>query len=184
MPRLQLETYLQPDDLFERPWNPDEGFFWSVLHTKPRSEKSLARRLCEWEGRFFLPLHQHRTMRRGRMVTSYLPLFPGYLFVFGTEQDRLKALKTKYVVQCIHVMNQAELTTDLSNVCHLMNSGEGITPELKLEPGKPVEIVHGPFRGMEGRVIRRENRLRFLIEVRLLQRGVSVEMESWMLAPT
>jgi hypothetical protein len=46
-----------------------------------------------------------------------------------------------------------------------------------------VEVTAGPLAGMEGKVLRQGNRLRFLIEVRLLQQGVSVEIESWMFLP-
>lgn len=184
MPRLQLETYLLPEDLLQEP-RPALGVHaqWWVMHTKPRGEKALARRLCELERNFFLPLFQNKTIKRGRVQTSFIPLFPGYLFIYGSEEDRLQALKTKLVVQSLEVPDQHQLFQDLHSVHRLMNSGEGITPEAKLAPGKPVEIIHGPLKGMEGRVIRRENRVRFLIEVRLLQRGVSVEMESWMFSP-
>lgn len=185
MPRLQLETHLLPEDLFLHSCEEMAvSSRWWVMHTKPRGEKSLARRLCALERSFFLPLHQHKAIRRGKVCSSYLPLFPGYLFFFGSEDERVQVLKTKMVVQSLEVKDQVQLHQDLQNVYRLMNSGEGLTPEHRLEPGKPVEIIHGPLKGMEGRVIRRENRMRFLIEVRLLQRGVSVEMESWMLTPT
>lgn len=185
MPRLQLETFVQPDDLLLEPGRElKASSHWWVMHTRPRGEKSLARRLCELEMNFFLPLYQHRNLKRGRVQTSYLPLFPGYLFVSGTEEDRILTLKTNLVVQCLHVADQVQLHQDLHNVYRLMNSGDALSPESQLEPGKFVEILHGPLQGMEGRVIRRQNKVRFLVEVRLLQRGVSVEMESWMLSPT
>lgn len=185
MPRLQIETYVQPDDLLLQTGCPvEESSQWWVMHTKARVEKTLARRLCEQNRSFFLPLFQNRMIRRGRVQTSYLPLFPGYLFVYGTEDDRLQTLKTNLVVQCLDVLDQAQLYQDLHNVYRLMESGDALSPESRLEPGRPVEVVHGPLRGMEGHVIRRQNKLRFLVEIRLLQRGVSVEMESWMLSPT
>lgn len=185
MPRLQLETYLLPDDLLLQPRRESTSSArWWVMHTKPRGEKSLARKLCELERSFFLPQYQKKTLKSGRIQTSHLPLFPGYLFIHGTEEDRLLSIKTNLVVQCLEVLDQDQLHTDLHNVYSLMNSGDALTPESQLDPGRPVEIIHGPLRGMEGRIIRRENRLRFLVEVRFLQRGVSVQLESWMMSPT
>jgi transcription termination/antitermination protein NusG len=184
MPRLQFEPSLSAADLFVRPRAevvPDAR--WWVMHTKPRAEKALARRLSSLGRDFFLPLYPSRALRRGRVLTSYMPLFPGYLFIHGNEEHRLDALKTNFVVQCLAVSDQHQLHEDLQNVHRLMSVGQGLTPEERIVPGTSVEIIHGALQGMEGRVIRREKQLRFLVEVRLLQRGVSVELESWMFTP-
>jgi transcription antitermination factor NusG len=184
MPRLQLEQHLSAADLFVRPRA--EAVLssrWWVMHTKPRTEKALARRLNLLGRDFFLPLYPHRTLRGGRVQRSFLPLFPGYLFVHGTDEDRLDALKTNFVVQCLTVVDQRQLHEDLQSVHRLMTDGAGLAPEDRLVPGAAVEIVHGALQGMEGRVIRRDRQPRFVVEVRLLQRGVSVELESWMIAP-
>jgi transcriptional antiterminator RfaH len=183
MPRLQLETYLQPADLFERPRSdavPTQ--FWWAMYTKPRAEKAFVRHFREAGGSFFLPLYPHRSISRGRVQTSYLPLFSGYAFIFGDEADRLRALKTNLIVKTLDVSDQLQLHRDLSNVHRLMQAGTGLSPEDHIEPGMVVEIMQGSLRGMEGRVIRRESRLKFLVEVRLLKRGVSVEIDSWMIS--
>jgi hypothetical protein len=36
---------------------------------------------------------------------------------------------------------------------------------------------------MQGKVLRHDKRLKFLVEVRFLQQGVSVEVDSWMIQP-
>jgi hypothetical protein len=36
---------------------------------------------------------------------------------------------------------------------------------------------------MAGKILRRGKQLRFVVEVQLLQQGVSVELESWMIQP-
>jgi transcriptional antiterminator RfaH len=46
-----------------------------------------------------------------------------------------------------------------------------------------VEIISGPFAGLEGKVLRRGKQLKLFVEVRFLQQGVSVEIESWMIQP-
>lgn len=182
MPRLQLEPYLLSDAIFQRPLaESDPGTSWWVMHTKPRAEKALARRMEELRRGYFLPLYPQKSLKRNRIAVSYLPLFPSYLFVHGNEDDKLQALKTNYVVQCLPVKDQFRLHEDLHNVYRLMQAGEDISPESHLEPGDLVEIKHGSLSGMQGRIIRRENRMRFLVEVRLLQRGVSIEVESWMI---
>jgi transcription antitermination factor NusG len=182
MPRLQSEPCLLTDAcLFG---SEDEAFArhqWWVMHTKPRTEKALARRLHELERHYFLPIQEKRKLLRGRMQTSFLPLFPSYLFIFGTPEDRLLTLKTNMVVQCIEVERQKELLEDLQRVYRIIANGEALTPEDKLEPGDEVQITHGSLKGMTGIVIKRNNKLRLQIDVRMLQRGVSMEIESWMI---
>lgn len=182
MPRLQSEPYLLSDEcLLGSEQDQFANHAWWVMHTKPRTEKALARRMHELQRHYFLPIQEKRTLSRSRMKSSYIPLFPSYLFVFGTPEDRLQAIKTNMVVQCITVTEQDQLRDDLHRVYRLMKTGEALTPEDKLEPGDEVEINHGALRGMTGTVIKRNNKLRLQIEVRLLQRGISMEIETWMI---
>lgn len=182
MPRLQLEPYLSKGSLFADIANSvDASRCWWVFHTKPRAEKSLARKLHERGKDFFLPIHECKSLRRNRVLKSYLPLFPGYIFVHGNDEDRIQSLKTNLVVACLPVIDQVALHNDLSAVHRLIESGEVISPERDLAPGQTVEILHGSLQGMTGRIIRKNNRDMFLVEVRMLQRGVSVQIESWMI---
>jgi transcriptional antiterminator RfaH len=184
MPLLPLEPFLFPENLLENPL-PDgcDQTRWWVLHTRPRAEKSLARRFLGRQLPFFLPLYKRTWRSRGRTLCSHVPLFPGYLFLRGDGGARLTALETNLVARCIPVADQQQLQADLERVYHLMATGEPLTPEERLAAGAPVEIISGPLAGLEGKVIRRGRQLRFLVEVQLLQRGVSVEVESWMIQP-
>jgi transcriptional antiterminator RfaH len=155
MPRLQPEPHLSTADLFVRPRaEADLSCRWWVMHTKPRTEKALARRLYQQQRDFFLPLYPKRASSRGRVMTSFLPIFPGYLFLFGHEDDRVEALKTNLIVQCLTVVDQEQLHEDLSQVHRAMTDGAGLAPEERITPGTEVEITHGPLRGLHGRVLR------------------------------
>jgi transcriptional antiterminator RfaH len=180
MPLLQLEPFVYPDNLLDDlSIRSAEGQWW-VLHTRPRAEKSLVRRLRKLRLAHFLPLY-HREWRSGsRQRSSYLPLFPGYLFLHGDHEARLFALETNLIVRTLEVKDQEQLDADLRRVHQLVESGAPLAPEDRLVPGSPVEIVSGPFAGMEGKVLRRGKKLHFFVEVHLLQQGVSVEMENWM----
>ncbi|MCI0641908.1 MAG: hypothetical protein L0Y72_30575 [Gemmataceae bacterium] len=183
MPILPLEPFLYPHNLFaDTPWEAGEERWW-VLHTRPRAEKSLARRLLTHGNGFFLPLHQRRWLNKARKFESHVPLFPGYVFLHGTQDARLAALATNLVVNVLTVTDQSCLHEDLSRVHHLMVSGAPLTPEQTLMPGAPVEIVAGPFAGLHGKFLRRAGACRLFIEVSFLQCGVSVEIEPWMMQP-
>jgi transcriptional antiterminator RfaH len=181
MPLLELEPFVFPDNLLEDSsfQGEAEGQWW-VLHTRPRAEKSLARRLRKRRVAHFLPLYHREWRAESRLRSSYLPLFPGYLFVYGDYQARLFALETNLVVRTLEVKDQEQLTGDLRRVYKLVESGSPLAPEDRLVPGSPVEIISGPFAGMAGKILRRGKKLHFFVEVHLLQQGVSVEMESWM----
>jgi transcription antitermination factor NusG len=68
-------------------------------------------------------------------------------------------------------------------VYRLVCSGQPLLPEERLQPGTPVELVAGALTGLRGKVIRRGKQLRLVVEVELLQRGVSVEIESQQVQP-
>jgi transcriptional antiterminator RfaH len=184
MPVLPLEPFVYPDDLFTQPRELESASGqWWVLHTRPRAEKTLARHLLQHNISFFLPLFQRERVLRGRVLTSHLPLFPGYVFLFGDEQARLRALMTNTVAQTLTVNDQRQLHTDLTRVYCLMASGSALAPEDRLQPGTWVEITRGPLAGLEGKILRRGKRLKLVIEVHFLQRGASVEIDRWMIEP-
>lgn len=183
MPVLPLEQSVYPDDLLDRGLPSEGPDRWWVLHTRPRAEKSLARRILKRGIAFFLPLYQRPVKHHGRVVHSYNPLFPGYLFLRGTEQSRLHALETNLVARCLAVSDQQQLHSDLARVHQLILVDSTVSPEDQLHPGAQVEIIHGPLVGMEGKILRRGKLLRFFVEVHFLQRGVSVEIDQWMIRP-
>ena len=100
MPVLASEPYIYPDDIMESELGEatdligDEEERWWALHVRPRSEKALSRRLFRDRISFFLPLYVRRRRFQRRQVCSYLPLFPGYLFLRGGETARRFAIET------------------------------------------------------------------------------------------
>jgi transcription antitermination factor NusG len=181
MPLLELEPCIHPENLLELPLADSDLGRWWVLHARPRSEKALARRFSERGMDFYLPLHAREWVNRGRRFNSYLPLFPGYVFLHGNSDDRLSALETNLVAHVIPVDDQEQLHNDLARVHSLLTSGAAVTPEDRLGPGDPVQIIRGPLAGLEGKVIRRGKHLKFIIEVQFLRRAVSAEIEGWMI---
>ncbi|HYT92512.1 MAG TPA: transcription termination/antitermination NusG family protein [Gemmataceae bacterium] len=180
MPLVPLDISLFPSDLLTRPASDAPGTWW-VLHTRPRAEKTLAQKLLARGVSFYLPLHHKEWRSRGRLLTTDVPLFPGYLFLHGDEESRLQALETNVIVNCLTVGDQGRLRDDLVRVHRLIEMGAALTPESRLQPGTPVEIVKGPFLGLRGTVLRCGNKMKFVIEVEFLHQGVSVEVEGWMI---
>lgn len=182
MPVLPAEPDLYPENLFTDAALADQAErVWWVLHSKPRQEKSVARYLHERRVPFYLPLIQKRWRLRKRPMTSYMPLFAGYVFLLGNRDERLQALTTNRIVRTLDVTDQLRLWDDLRQVQRLIASGEPITPEDKLVPGATVEIKTGALAGLKGKILRTATGRRFVVQVDFIQRGASVLLDDYTL---
>jgi len=181
MPLLEAEPRAFPDNLFSDPSSLAADGQWWVLYTRSRMEKALARQLRAKEIPFYMPLYEQTWKTRGRKRTSYLPLFPGYVFLHGGDDARVAALETNLLCATIPVPDQQRLFEDLSRVERVLGGSVPVTPEEALPPGTLVEVAVGSFQGLRGTVIRRGDRTRLVVEVEFLRRGVSIEVEEWAL---
>lgn len=177
MPILELETALWPDGLLERPEEHSTSE-WHVIHARPRSEKSLARRLHRRSLPFYLPLHEQRRVYQRRKVTSHCPLFPGYLFVLSEEDRLIEWWHDREVVNVLRVADQLRIWDELASLRRVLTSGVPVTREERLQPGMRARITAGPLQGLEGQVVAKRNGLKFAIKVASLLQGASVEIDS------
>ena len=185
MPILQAEPNINPtgllDECQDRPER--ENASWWIFYTKSRQEKSLARDLLERDLAFYLPLVQRRLLIRSRPVYSHVPLFTGYVFLKGTNEDRIRALATNRIAQTIPCHDSLRLTADLQSIKRLVESGVPLTVESRLKPNQRVRIRAGALAGLEGMVVKRRNELRLLVWVTMLQQGVSLDIDDCLLEP-
>jgi transcription antitermination factor NusG len=156
---------------------------WWVVHTKSRQEKSVARELLGREIPFYLPQVRKTGLQRGRKTSSYIPLFAGYLFMFGNESDRYSSMKTNRVAQFLPVADEGRFVHELRDIARLIECGSPLTVEARLQAGDRVRIKSGALVGVEGTVIERRRKCRVMVAVNLIQRGVSVEIDDFLLEP-
>ena len=182
MPILGKETDIFPPELLDRSdW--DQGRWW-VLHTLPRREKDLARRLEKCGVSFFSPtIAREQRSPAGRLRTTFALLFPSYVFIYGSEQDRATAVTTNCVANCLHVPNQPQLITDLRQIRQVITAGVDLTPEGQLEAGDVVRVKSGPMLGVIGTVVERRGNKRLLVHINFIQQGASVEIHDIDLEP-
>jgi transcription antitermination factor NusG len=179
MPLLKREPDVFPVDLFDSPG----GAPWIVAHVRSRQEKVLARFLSPVGVAFYAPQREKRARRNGRNFVSYLPLFPGYVFLRAEPEDRARVWRSGVVVRMIDVPDQALLETELAQIHRLQLAGARFAPARPLEAGEPVRVVDGPFEGYLGIVVRDGGASRLLVSVSLLRKTVAVEFEREMVAP-
>ena len=184
MPLLPPEPTRFPESLLTEPPAPPSGpGRWWVVYTKAKAEKSLARHLRGRQVAHYLPLEMNTWRKNGRSFTSFLPLFPGYLFLFGDAAARLAALESNVVSRILDVPEQRRLLNDLRRVDRMLSAEVPIERADLLVPGQPVEIIAGPLSGVQGTLVRHGGQMRLVVEVNFLQQAVSAEVESWMVEP-
>ena len=179
MPLLKRQPDLFPQDLFDLPV---ESHPWWVAHVKSRQEKALARHLQPLGIPYYLPQREQKIRRTGRKFVSYLPLFPGYLFFRGMDDDRHAAHRSDLVAQVIEVVDQPLLDTELGRLRTLQESGLPLASHPYIEPGTAVSINDGPFRGYEGVVLRAKGQLRIVVSISMLRTSFTVELDREALA--
>jgi transcriptional antiterminator RfaH len=185
MPLLSAETNVYPADLFVHDADGlDLESRWSVLYTRPRQEKALARQLLQLHIPFYVPIIARRLRLQYRKMTAHVPLFPGYVFLLATRDQRVMALTTNRIVQTLTVTDQTSLWRDLRQVYRLLASGAPVAPEDRLAPGDKVEIKTGALAGLKGKILRTATGRRFVVEVDFIQRGASILLDDDCLTPT
>jgi len=183
---LELTAMLKPSENPPMLW-PEaksiadfEGNWW-VAHTKSRNEKALAGQLVNRHVPYFLPMHWKASKSRGRTIRSLLPLFPGYLFFCGGDDERLEVLKTNRTANILPVEDQARLVQELLPIETLLKLGKTVIPHEYLKVGQKCRVIAGPLQGTEGIVVATPKETRLVLQVDMLGQAASVEIASDMI---
>ena len=153
-----------------------EGQWW-VVHTRSRNEKALAQDLKSKDISYFLPMSWKVSRKSRRTTRSLLPLFNGYLFFCGKENERIELLKTNRVAHLIEVDNQQKLLDELVQVNQALQSGAPLTPHNYIKEGQKCRVIAGPLMGLEGIVVRSNNATRLVLQIDMLGQAASVEID-------
>lgn len=163
--------------------SPASAGAWWLGHVRPRQEKVLAGELAARDIAYFLPTVHRKSITRGRTRTAEVPLFPGYIFICGSEVDRLTALKTNRLPAIHRVVEGECLRRQLKTLAELIAAGAPLVREARLMAGERVRIKSGPFRGVEGVILRRQGRMELLVAIDFLGQGASMEVEDFNTEP-
>ena len=178
MPILPKEPDIFPDDLLADDRKLDTEGAWWALYTLSRREKELIRRLRTHQICHYCPLIRRKTRSpSGRVRDSFVPLFAGYVFMFGAEEQRYQALTTNCISRTLEISDPSCLLRDLRQIQRLVDSEAPLTPEARIAPGTRVRVRSGPFLGLEGTVLQRRGKQRLMVAIEFLQQGASVLIE-------
>ena len=183
MPILREQPNIYPETLLDDPVAEPSDRRWWVLYTKARQEKAVSRDLLGYEIPFYLPLVKKESVSRGRRRSSFIPLFAGYVFLYGSEEERTRSLTTNRISRVLSVDHPELFLHDLRQFRQLIATDAPLTIESRLVPGDRVRVLHGSFAGLEGTVLKRRGKTRLLVCVNFLQQGASVEVDDFLLEP-
>jgi len=156
---------------------------WWVAHTKARNEKAFAWNLQRMSIPYFLPMREKLTLRRGKKYRSLLPLFSGYVFFNGDEEERYKSLTTNRLSQVIEVVDQAGFLDELSQIQQALARKAQLDPHPYLKTGKRCRVITGALAGMEGILLRKRKQTRLVLQVEILGQAAAVEIDGDLLEP-
>ena len=159
------------------------GGRWFVLHTLSRQEKALAADLLAMDIVHYLPLVSQIRHYGKRKVKKQVPLFPGYLFLRGSHDQAYQADRTGRVARLIEVVDQARLDRELSNLrkATVVAARTEFESYPYLEKGVYVEVRSGPLKGVEGMIEDRSRGGRLILQVEILGKATSLELDGALL---
>ena len=165
-----------------------EAFFqprWYAAYTRANHERRVAGQLLERGVENYLPQYESVRKWKDRSVRLQMPLFPGYVFVQLAMRNRLKVLQVPGVVHLVGFAGRPVAVPDdeFARIRGFLGQGLRAEPHPYLRAGRRVRVINGPLVGMEGTLLRKKNRTRFVLSFEFIMRSVAVEIDEIDLMP-
>ena len=158
----------------------DSEVSWYALWTRSRHEQVVRGQLEQKQIDAFLPTVTRWSRWKDRKKRIDWPLFPGYCFARFDPRERLAVLKCVGVVNIVSLEGEpaAIPEQEIDSIRRLVESDFAYDPCPMIREGMMVEVVHGPLKGVVGRLIRKNDKARLVLSVDLIGQAVSVEVDA------
>jgi transcription antitermination factor NusG len=146
---------------------------WFAIWTRSRHEQVVRDQLERKGVEAFLPTIPKWSRWKDRKKKIDWPLFPGYCFARFDSRERLPILK------CTGVVNIVSFDGEIAPIPDQEIDGikRLVTCPL-IREGMMAEVVHGPLKGVVGRLVRKGSHARLVLAVDLIGQAVSVEVDA------
>jgi len=159
---------------------PAAGRKWYAVYTAPQNGRSVVKHLNVHQIESFLPpresAHGWKNRQRVKIVQ---PLFPSYLFVRIHAAERSMILRSPGVVRIVGNSHgpipipDAEIEFLRSDFCR-----QRVEPYRDLVVGEKVRVKSGPMQGVRGVLVRKNQSLRFVVTLDLIDQHAAVEVDA------
>lgn len=163
---------------------------WFLVFTKPTGEGTAKLNLERQGYRVYHPRLVRTALYRGRWIERIVSLFPRYLFVqLDAEHQSLAPVRsTLGVVGVVRFGSDAAIVPDavVAGLMHKADPESGLhrlAGGSPFEPGGRVNIIRGPFEGLDGIFQREAGEERVIVLLTLLGRDTPVGVSSGHIVP-
>ena len=159
----------------------DRQVRWFAVWTRSRHEQVVREQLAQKHIEVFLPTVTRWSRWKDRKKKIDWPLFPGYCFARFNPRERLPVLTCAGVVNIISAEGGEPAPipdSEIDGIRQLVESDLAFDPCPMIREGMMVEVVHGPLRGVIGRLLRKNEKARLVLSVDLIGQAVSVEVDA------
>jgi transcription antitermination factor NusG len=161
---------------------PEGQAAWYALYTRSRFEKKMLTELSDRSIEVFLPMREILSRWKDRKKRVWIPLFPGYIFVnqVDTPANRYRVLNIPGAVRFVGFNSQTTPIPEqqIEGVRRFLESNLALDPYPYITIGKRVEVTAGPLKGIQGTLVQKKGRFRFVLQVDLIRQAVSVEIDA------
>jgi Transcription antiterminator len=161
------------------------GSKWFAVYTTTHHEKHVHTQLAERNVESFLPLYKtRREWKKRAVVTVELPLFPNYVFVQITRNQRASVLGTPGVISIVGSgatsweLPAGEIEALKNGVVH-----RKVEPHEYLVVGERARVKFGILAGLEGIIVRKKDNLQIVLTLDQIMRSVAIEVSADELEP-
>ncbi len=152
---------------------------WYAVKTRSRHEKVVRDALTERGIECFLPLARERHRWSDRIQIVEAPLFTTYVFVRLPSVAPRPSVNVKGVVSLVAFAGEpaAVAEAEVEALQRLVAGGATLEPHRFLRSGQRVRIRSGPFRGIEGALVRRKGKESLVINVQIFAQAAALTLE-------
>ena len=161
---------------------------WFILQFKPNSHNQAAKNLNRQGFETFLPLCATTSRKASRFISTFRPLFPGYMFVrFDRSESEWHKINSTYGVSSLITFNSILKSIPNIFVNNLMMrydfSGK-LLPIKELKKGDQVKVLNGPFADFIATIETYESEQRVWVLMDLMGRKTKIQTPSDALQPS
>lgn len=153
---------------------------WFPVYVKSRQEKVAEAELIHRGYEVYLPIWLQKRRWSDRWKTVGSPLFPGYIFIHTSKNQKFPILEVLNIVNFISFKGEPATIPDIQieAIRRFLERPESLQTHTKrLVTGTPVKITAGPFKGLNGTVDKLKNNARLYIQIDHLNTILSVEID-------
>ena len=153
---------------------------WYAIWTRSRHEQVVREQIERKGFEAFLPNVNKWSRWKDRKKKIDWPLFPGYCFARFDPAERLPILKCTGVVNIVSFDGDIVPIPDfeIDGIRRLVETDLQFDPCPLIHEGMMVEVVHGPLKGVIGRLVRKGAHARLVLAVDLIGQAVSVTVDA------